>query len=81
MYKRQEQEAFHEAMANIGSGLGTSISFARSAGQQVAMDCLLYTSFRKVRKLVIITIECKTFLDLLFDVTVYHRILLPATRC
>ena len=33
-----EQEAFNEAMANIGNGLGTSISFARSAGQQVAMD-------------------------------------------
>lgn len=33
-----EQEAFNEAMANIGSRLGTSISFARSAGQQVAMD-------------------------------------------
>ena len=33
-----EQEAFNEAMANIGGGLGTSISFARSAGQQVAMD-------------------------------------------
>lgn len=33
-----EQEAFNEAMANIGSGLSTSISFARSAGQQVAMD-------------------------------------------
>lgn len=33
-----EQEAFNEAMANIGSGLGTSISFARSAGQQVVMD-------------------------------------------
>lgn len=33
-----EQEAFNEAMANIGSGLGTSISFARSAGQQVTMD-------------------------------------------
>ena len=33
-----EQEAFNETMANIGSGLGTSISFARSAGQQVAMD-------------------------------------------
>ena len=27
-----------QAMANIGGGLGTSISFARSAGQQVAMD-------------------------------------------
>ena len=33
-----EQEAFNEAMANIGSGLGTSISFTQSAGQQVAMD-------------------------------------------
>ena len=33
-----EQEAFNEAMANIGSGLGTSISFAQNAGQQVAMD-------------------------------------------
>ena len=33
-----EQEAAKEAMANIGGGLGTSISFARSAGQQVAMD-------------------------------------------
>lgn len=33
-----EQEVFNEAMANIGSGLGTSISFAQSAGQQVAMD-------------------------------------------
>ena len=33
-----EQEAFNEVMANIGSGLGTSISFAQSAGQQVAMD-------------------------------------------
>lgn len=33
-----EQEAFNEAMANIGSWLGTSISFAQSAGQQVAMD-------------------------------------------
>ena len=33
-----EQEAFNEAMANIGSGLGTSISFAQSAGLQVAMD-------------------------------------------
>lgn len=27
-----EQEAFNETMANIGSGLGTSISFAQSAG-------------------------------------------------
>lgn len=33
-----EQEAAKEAMANIGAGLGTSFSFAQSAGQQVAMD-------------------------------------------
>lgn len=33
-----EQEAAKEAMASIGAGLGTSISFAQSAGQQVAMD-------------------------------------------
>ena len=33
-----EQEAFNEAMVNIGSGLGTSISFTQNAGQQVAMD-------------------------------------------
>ena len=33
-----EQEATKEAMANIGAGLGTSISIAQSAGQQVAMD-------------------------------------------
>ena len=33
-----EQEAFNEAMANIGSGLGTSISFTQNAGQKVAMD-------------------------------------------
>ena len=33
-----DREAAKEAMANIGGGLGTSISFARSAGQQVAMD-------------------------------------------
>lgn len=33
-----ERKAAKEAMANIGSGLGTSISFAQSAGQQVAMD-------------------------------------------
>ena len=32
---------------------------------------MIVSDFRKVRKLVIITIECKTFLDLLFDVTVY----------
>ena len=34
----QEREAAKEAMANIGGGLGTRISFARSAGHQVAMD-------------------------------------------
>lgn len=33
-----EQEAFNEAMADIGSGLGTSISFTQNAGRQVAMD-------------------------------------------
>lgn len=34
----QERTAAKEAAASIGSGLGTSISFTRSAGQQVAMD-------------------------------------------
>ena len=33
-----EQEAAKEALANIGGGPGTSISFAQSAGQQIAMD-------------------------------------------
>ena len=33
-----EQEAAKEALANIGGGLGTSISFAQSAGQQIAME-------------------------------------------
>ena len=33
-----EQEAAKEALANIGGGLGTSILFAQSAGQQIAMD-------------------------------------------
>ena len=33
-----EQEAAKEALANIGGGLGTSISFAQSAGQKIAMD-------------------------------------------
>lgn len=33
-----EQETAKEALANIGGGLGTSISFAQSAGQQIAMD-------------------------------------------
>lgn len=33
-----EQEAAKEALANIGGGLGTSISFAQNAGQQIAMD-------------------------------------------
>ena len=44
-----EQEAFNEAMANIGSGLGTSISFAQSAGQQVAMDVTRGIAARNVR--------------------------------
>ena len=34
----KERTAAKEAAASIGTGLGTSISFARSAGQQVAMD-------------------------------------------
>lgn len=33
-----ERTALKEGAAGIGAGLGTSISFARSAGQQVAMD-------------------------------------------
>lgn len=33
-----EREAVNEALANVGAGLGTSISFASSAGQQIAMD-------------------------------------------
>lgn len=33
-----ERTAAKDAAANIGSGFGTSISFAQSAGQQVAMD-------------------------------------------
>ncbi len=33
-----EINAVKEAAANIGSGMGTSISFAQSAGQQIAMD-------------------------------------------
>ena len=44
-----EQEAFNDAMANIGSGLGTSISFAQSAGQQVAMDVTRGFAARNVR--------------------------------
>lgn len=34
----QEREAAKNAAANMGAGLGTSVSFTRSAGQQVAMD-------------------------------------------
>lgn len=34
----KERTAAKEAAASIGTGLGTSISFARSASQQVAMD-------------------------------------------
>lgn len=33
-----ERIAMKEAAANIGSGFGTSISFARSASQQLVMD-------------------------------------------
>lgn len=33
-----EREAAKNAAANMGSGLGSSVSFTRSAGQQVAMD-------------------------------------------
>lgn len=33
-----ERTAMKEAAANIGSGFGTSISFARSASQQLVMD-------------------------------------------
>lgn len=33
-----ELDALKEGAANIGSGLGTSVSFTHSAGQQVAMD-------------------------------------------
>ena len=35
---------------------------------------MIVSDFRQVGKLVIITIECKTFLDLLFYVTVYHGV-------
>lgn len=34
----QERNAMKDAAANMGSSFGTSISFAQSAGQQVAMD-------------------------------------------
>lgn len=33
-----ERTAAKDALANIGQSFGTSVSFARSAGQQVAMD-------------------------------------------
>lgn len=33
-----EGDAMRESLGNMGSGLGTSISFAQSAGQQIAMD-------------------------------------------
>ena len=33
-----ERTAMKEAAASVGSGLGSSVSFTRSAGQQVAMD-------------------------------------------
>lgn len=33
-----ERTAAKDALANIGQSFGTSVSFAKSAGQQVAMD-------------------------------------------
>ena len=36
--KTAERTAMKESAANIGSGFGTSISFARSASQQLVMD-------------------------------------------
>ena len=41
---------------------------------------MIVSDFRKVREFVIITIECKTFLDLLFYVIIYHRIRLATAR-
>ena len=34
----QELSAVKDAAASVGSGMGTSLSFAKSAGQQIAMD-------------------------------------------
>ena len=42
---------------------------------------MIVSDFRQIGKLVVITIECETFLDLLFNVAVYHRIRLAAARC
>ena len=42
---------------------------------------MIVSDFRQIGKLIIITVERKTFLDLLFYVTVYHRIRLAAARC
>ena len=42
---------------------------------------MIVSDFRKVRKLIIITIEGKTFLYLLFYVIIYHRIRLTTARC
>ena len=41
---------------------------------------MIVSDFRKVGKLIIIAVKRKTFLDLLFYVTVYHRIRLTAAR-
>jgi len=46
---------------------------------QVAKQVIV-SDFRKVRKLIIIAVKRKTFLDLLFYVTVYHCIRLTAAR-
>ena len=37
--------------------------------------------FRQIRKLVIINVHRERFLDLLFDVVVYHRVTLSGTGC
>lgn len=53
-----ERTAMKEAAANIGGSFGTSISFARSASQQLVMDVLgggsqyLATKMREVKVVV-----------------------------
>ena len=42
---------------------------------------MIVSNFRQIRKLIIIAVKRKTFLDLLFYVTVYHCIRLTTTRC
>ena len=41
---------------------------------------MIISDFRQIGKLIIIAVKRKTFLDLLFYVTVYHRIRLTAAR-